>query len=232
MRRTLESDYSYYKRTRRKPVLRKMRKTWIECTWIDRDYFVNVFADEDETVHAYSVTTRSKRFRPTFRPPGGYLVERNRLERFVHFPRIKIRLNPKVRLGKTDFQALGPPGRAGAFIGAHNRHYFEVYYFGNPGNYQLFVYSINFAGYDRGKVWDERLANLWRGFSDSNADLPSFSEEAVPLWYEEFRKQARVNTYTVLGPELRLENYPCFAAPPKIHRTLFGPNYVRTRTVT
>ena len=45
-------------------------KTWIECVWIDRDFYVHTIADEDETVHAYSVTTRSKHFRPTFRQPG------------------------------------------------------------------------------------------------------------------------------------------------------------------
>src|SRR5207248_10474793 len=73
-------------------------KTWIECVWIDRDFYVHTIADEDETVHAYSVTTRSKHFRPTFRQPGGWWIERGRLGRLLRLSQIK--LHPKIKLGR------------------------------------------------------------------------------------------------------------------------------------
>lgn len=54
-------------------------KTWLECVWIDRDFFVHGIAHEDETIHACSVTTRSRRFRAPFRQPGAHHVERDSL---------------------------------------------------------------------------------------------------------------------------------------------------------
>jgi hypothetical protein len=37
---------------------------FIECFFIDRDYYVQAILDADETVFAFSVTTRSPRFAP------------------------------------------------------------------------------------------------------------------------------------------------------------------------
>jgi hypothetical protein len=57
IRRTKEStisDYGKAGKRSRKPGF------WTECIWIDRDFYVQAFADEDESIHAYSVTTRSK----------------------------------------------------------------------------------------------------------------------------------------------------------------------------
>lgn len=124
-------------------------KTWLECVWIDRDFYVHGIADEDETIHSYSVTTRSKRFRPPFRQPGAHSVERGWLARLLRRPGYM--LNPKIRLGKTRFHELGRPEQAASWIGAHNAHYYESYWGANPGYYQFFVYSINDAGY---ASWD------------------------------------------------------------------------------
>lgn len=52
------------------------------------------------------------------------------------------------------FADLGRPDRAAGWVGAHSWHYFETYYFGNPGNYQTFVYSINDAGVGSGASFE------------------------------------------------------------------------------
>lgn len=243
-------------------------KTWVECVWIDRDFYVHVVADEEETVHAYSVTTRSKRFRPTFRPPGGTSVEHGFVKRLLRFSDIKP--NPKVKLAKTRFHELGRPEHAASWIGAHNLHYFEAYWGANPGLYQHFVYSINDAGHG---AWEcnipfEQMSTFSWGFSEAVVDpqlrlmgaalaadyeetqaqelaLPRndvdegafdddyayTGEQALPRFYEAFRRRARINTYTVIGPELPLDDYPFFTPPPENYPTVFGPSSVRTRTL-
>jgi hypothetical protein len=141
-------------------------KAWTECVWIDRDFYVHAVADEDETIQAYSVTTRSKRFRPRFRQPGAFSVDRGRIARVLRRPDYK--LHPKIKLGRTRFHELGRPEQAAAWIGAHNVHYFEAYWGANPGYYQHFVYSINDAGYGAWHVpWDyERMHDFAWGFGE------------------------------------------------------------------
>jgi hypothetical protein len=245
-------------------------RAWTECVWIDRDYYVHALADEDETIHAYSVTTRSKRFRPTHRQPGHLWIERGRLGRLLRQPQSKP--NPEIKLGKTRFQELGRPEQAAAWIGARNVHYFEAYWGGNPGLYQWFVYSINDAGYggfDAGWDVEHMQAFSWgfpyddpsdpqladvqpahgtedagaqglgfplnHGVADAEPAKESSVEEhadgPLPSFYEAFRRHARINTYTVLGPELTLDDYPFFTRLPQDPPTIFGPNSDRTRTL-
>jgi hypothetical protein len=232
MRRTEESRFRYYDVTDVADIQLKFKqKKWVECIWIDRDFYVHVAADEDETIHAYSVTTRTKRFQPEFRQPGGESVERGRVGKLLRLPR-RIKLNPKVKLGKTHFQAFDWPGQAAAWIGAHNWHYFEAQRGGNPGFYQTFVYSINDAGYNvQGFAWDGRLNGFWRGFLVDGQQSSAGDVMRLPSWYKDFRRKARINTYTVLGPELELENYPFFKQPSGLYPTIFGPNDGRTRTL-
>jgi hypothetical protein len=229
MRRVEESLFRYYAMTDNQ--FKSKQKKWIECIWIDRDFYVHVVADEDETIHAYSVTTRTKRFRPDFRQPGGRSVERGRVGKFLRLRR-RIKLNPKVKLGKTHFQVLGWPAQAAVWTGAHNRHYFEAHRGGNPGFYQTFVYSINDAGYNAWEfAWDGRLNGFWRGFLVDDQHSSTGDPMRLPPWYEDFRRKAHINTYTVLGPELQLENYPFFELPSGGYPTIFGPNDGRTRTL-
>lgn len=227
IRRTKEGAVSVYEdsgKRSRKP------RVWTECIWIDRDFYVQTFADMDETIQAYSVTTRSKHFNPRFRPPGGYAVERGRIERFLLVPAIK--LQPQVKLGRTRFEALGHPQQAAAWMGAHNMHYFESCYLGNPGYYQTFVFSINDGGYRPFEHWDQHLNTFYIGFASNDGENALPAEESgpqMPDWYSRFRRHARINTYTVMT--LTLEDYPSFEPPPKVYPTNFGPNSGITRTI-
>jgi hypothetical protein len=268
MRRTVESAITHYDDAGNHYL---EPRNWIECVWIDRDFYVHTVADEDETIHAYSVTTRSKRFRPTFRQPGHWWIDRGSLGRLLHLPQTKP--HPKIKLGKTRFHGLGWPEQAAAWIGAHNEHYFEAYGGGNPGLYQCFVYSINDAGYGAGNAgWDPEQMNTFswglpeddmpnsqlalmqpaQEAEDAEAQglrFPSnntvadaepthessveeeYAEEPLPAFYDAFRRHARIHTYTVLGPELALNDYPFFTRLPQDPPTIFGPNSDRTRTL-
>lgn len=76
----------------------------IECFFIDRDYYIQAVCDPDESVVAFSVTTRSKRFAPTFLfpPMRGFLARRRFKKKsgqaFEHYF--------KVKLGHTRFADL------------------------------------------------------------------------------------------------------------------------------
>jgi hypothetical protein len=121
-------------------------KDFEECIYIDRDFYVQALADSDETVVAFSVTTRSKRFHPKLRSPGYTVLERGWLARRL---RLHERLMPifKVKLGKTHFAELDQPQQAAASLGARTFHYYEVHSLGNPGHYQEYVFAINDAGF-------------------------------------------------------------------------------------
>lgn len=234
--------------------------SYVECVWIDRDFYVHAIADEDHTVHAYSVTTRSRRFRPALSIPGGSAYERrwplSRIARFAW----GTRANPRVTLGKTRFGDIEPPGQSACWVGAHNYHYFEAHYFGNPGYYQHFVFSINDAGvYTAGdRLGDEFMHTFAWGFGDADtsldprgqlrqaiavADAAAGDGEGEDDWkppddpprperWQAFRRDARPNTYTVIGPALLLDDYP-LAGEEGLARypTAFGVNSSSVRTL-
>jgi hypothetical protein len=145
-------------------------KTWVEYVWIDRSYYVHAVADEDETVHAYSVTTRQRRFHPKFREYGAVPLS----YRFLALLGLREMVEPPpvVRLGKTRFAALSRPQVAASWMWLHNWHYYEAHWGGNPGKYQWFVYSVNDAGassWEHGAWHDEAAHDLSFGYE--NEDL-------------------------------------------------------------
>lgn len=269
MERTLTSDVTRYDE-QGKPVKRSME--FRESVWIDRDFYVHALTDKDQTVHAYSVTIRSKRFRPTFRPPGGTAAPANWLWRLFG-KEYRYEPHPPVKLGRTHFAELGRAEQAAGWLGAHNWHYFEPYYLGNPGLYQYFVYSINDAG-----TWHAPFPSSWIGgfswgfegesidpklaltkaikeadarrdetdatpsepdvgFADAEEDeteLAAFDEvenPPLPAELDAFRRSARINTYTVIGPELALDDYPLPEGRPDLSGATFGVMSVRVRTL-
>jgi hypothetical protein len=225
---------------------------FVEAVWVDRDYYVHAIADMDETVHAYSVTSRSKRFHPRLRIPGGHGIERRWLIAKIRRSKWGTKRNPVVALRKSRFHELGQLQQGAGWIGAHNWHYFEAYWYGNPGLYQWFIFGINDAGgygpwseemrqtynwsfgVGEGDV-DPRLAVLVAtAEADAASAVDSTSTESAetegveseddwdaleealvesmtaqpPAHWEAFRRKATPNTYTVIGPNFLLGDYP------------------------
>jgi hypothetical protein len=203
-------------------------KTFLECIFIDRDYFVQTISDEDESVLVFSVTTRSPQFHPVFQLP--YKVgwrERRQWKR-----RTGEEFKPifRVRLGQTRFADLdrGDPDEFTgihfrAWIGARTFSYSEDHYYGNPGYYQTFVFTTSSNAPALGGI-----SGLGEAIQEAGGEeWPDQSREDQPDWKDmpktqTFRRNSVITTYTVIGVGLSLDNYPS---------RFFGPNGDDVRTL-
>lgn len=188
-------------------------RAFVVSVFIDRDYYVQTVSDDDQTVLAYSVTTRSRRFRPSLRPiPVLGWRERFRLRR----DRSYRRLQPRIVLGRTRFADLDAteadhfaPPRLRFRLGAHNFDYSETVYYGLPGRYQSFVWSASDVARQGplGNVGEARAGLPEGGWSHigSSDNWPDWSE-LIEL--RRFRRETAITTYTVCAVGLTLENYP------------------------
>jgi len=199
------------------------------CTFIDRDYYVQTVSDEDETVLAFSVTTRSVRFKPRFHG----LRRLGWVERWRWRRRFGSRYRPLVdiTLGKTRFADLDSPDPANfapphfiVSMGAHNHAYSEFRYFGNPANYQTYIWTASDAA--RQGRFGNGMA-VWKEIGGDEWPDPSIDPGRQPEWSsmpdtQRFRRETVITTYTVVSGSLWIENYPL---------ARFGPheNEVRTR---
>ena len=190
----------------------------IECFFVDRDYYVQTISDElTETVVAFSVTTRRKRFRPCFTgvPHIGWWRRRTFLLRHGQRSRPLIR----VCLGKTRFSGLGRPANLRVAVGARAASYSEAHYYGNPGYYQTFVLTASTAGVPppAGPLLEVEQS-LGNGSWDQVAPGPDLEEvDGLP----EARRLSVVTTYTVIGPNVPFAHFP----------TTFGPHGDEVRTL-
>jgi hypothetical protein len=184
------------------------RDYW-ECIWIDPDWYVQAVANDEETVLAFSVTTRSSKFNPRFHSPSGYFEKRWKaifgwaLGRFTR--------EFDLRLGRSTFaEAIDYLEEAKAYLGAHNWGYTEIHYGANPGLYQYFVLSVNDAGVG---AWGDEVRIL---FPDGPGDDLDWKGDPP---YEEmpnlvaFRESAKINTFSIIGPTLSPEDYPVTFGP-------------------
>ncbi len=144
-------------------------KSLVEYVFVNPLFYVQAISKE-RTVVSFSVTTRKRWFNPTLRL-GPYSLTG------------KV---ASIRLGKTKFaelDSLSKPKEIGCSLGGRRFEYHEEFYFGNPGKYQEFVFSINDAGF------------LHHPFISSIAPL-SLDDPAVAA----FRREAVINTYTITAP--------------------------------
>lgn len=187
-----------------------------ENLYINRYAFIQALTDEDETVIAYSLTTRHRRFHPRYQTSGGFKESRRtRLgkDREVFHPGID------VRLGKTPFSAVRDPGSARGWLGARRMGYIETHYLGNPGLYQSFVLGINDGGLDPNP---ESLVTLLHKSGFEFVVEPGGAIQSVP-GLAEFRRLGKPNTLTVIGPHLTPSSYPITYGPDADSiRTLIG----------
>jgi hypothetical protein len=212
---------------------------FVECIFVDRDYYVQTVSDFDDTVLAFSVTTRRRRFRPRFQtPPNPGLRERIRWRRESGEG-----FKPlfKVRLGRTTFDELDDddpddfaPPHFRAESGARMARYAEFAYFGNPGFYLTYVFSANIAWPGRAPweliqtIVEEAGHFEWPYPLRPDPAEPDEAPDpaAEPDWEQlravrRFRREAVITTVTVMHPNLWTENFP----------TTFGPHGDEVRLI-
>lgn len=195
---------------------------FVECFFIDPLYYVQTVSDADDTVRGFSISTRSRRFHPLIslpRRPSGRERLANALT-FGHRPSPALAL---VELGRTKFrQALredwGFP-EIRSWLGARAWSYSEIYYFGNPGHYQSFAFTMSSASPLRGGE-PGRIQTVEAGEDPwLEHDAPENWLEAAPDWIGELHATGVITTLTVVA-EFPLEDWPTFGPHGDEVRTL------------
>lgn len=216
MRRRLEHEVQEIDADESVP---RVDRPFVECYFVDRDFYVQTISDGDETVLGFSVTTRSRRFAPVF---PRRLSRWGRVRR--NLPRGE-RDEPlfRVKLGHTPFRATdsewGPPS-VKAWLGARAYSYSEVRYFGNPGYYQTYVFTASSASH--APVGD--LTAVIGGSGDfrwppEGAGLEDFERIAN---LQRFPDRTAITTFTVIGAHISAEDYPA---------ATYGPHGDEMRTI-
>ncbi len=166
-----------------------------EHVFVNKYSYIQAITDLDGSVTAFSVTTRKSNFNPIL-VLGPFSITGEVLQ---------------IRLGKTKFaeiESFAKPGGIVSSLGARRIHYYEDYYFGNPGNYQTFIFGINDAGY------------LDHGHPPTPYQ-PALSVKDAEV--KEFRERSVINTYTITAPLL--------SAKDAGGGFWFGPDYDQVRIV-
>jgi hypothetical protein len=169
-------NINYFREILGSPVFVNVKEDKRESVFVNKHFYVQAIADLTESVLAFSVTTRSSRFNPVLKL-GPYSASREVLH---------------VRLGRTKFAALDSFAKLTSIfssLGARRFHYHEEYYFGNPGDYQTFIFGVNDAG-----------CCPWSGFGRWGSALrprPTVSDGWNNIEEPEvqsFRREAVINT--------------------------------------
>lgn len=180
-------------------------KKYKEYIFVDKLFYVQAITDIDDKVLVYSITTRDKNFNP------------------------KLKLwDVTIELGKTKFSELDSlgydPVRVVSFLAAHDFHYGEEYYFGNPANYQSYVFSLNESGY-----W----GIAYNGEEDFVAPPHDpWIDGIIDKENEEiknFRENSVINTYTITSP--LLANFREKDGTIDLPTSQYGPSWNQVRVL-
>lgn len=156
-----------------------------DLVWVRPEAFIRAVS-EDGTVMVYAITTRKRRFAPTFMKGLVITVEGDSLE---------------VQLGRTRFGDVPfGPSRVYGQTAARRQGYVEYHYYGNPGAYLTYAYALSDVGWQppssSGLV--SALVNDpdidVRAAPDASDALPQLDPKVVAQ-----RSQAAFNTFAVLS---------------------------------
>jgi hypothetical protein len=192
-----------------------VKRSYVECFWIDPLFYVQTVSDDDGTVLGFSITTRRRRFHPTIHfplPPPW----RERLLRALSLGRRQPYWLARIELGRTTFAKSlrddwGFPVIR-SWLGTRAYSYTEIHYLGNPGNYQHLALTISSAAPALGGYPDQ-IQNVEPGDDDPwlevGEDGPEDWVDAAPDWIRDLHAHGVVTTVTIiLG--FPLENWPTF----------------------
>jgi len=204
-----EVQINYFKKYLGDPVFINYSKdrSQKEYIFVDKDYYVQAITNSDDKVLSYAVTTRAKNFNPSYNDG-----------------------TVKTLLGKSTFADLNKnsssPIVCYGFLGNTTpSFYFEQYAYGNPGNYQTYLYGINDAGYWN---WQELNSSYTEGKIIEKDIFSQTKETGIPVDLydcnsipQQFRSKAIINTYIVVSPNTSVGKL-------KFH---FGVNRIQVRLI-
>lgn len=174
------------------PAFRTDRDDGQDLVWVHPDAFVRAITERG-TVKLCAITTRSRRFSPTLMKDHTISADGETLE---------------IKLGRTTFGALpfGPTHIYGG-TGARRWGYSEVFYFGNPGAYQRYVYSLSDAGWfppASGELF-AAVRQVGTVAAGGPTDHTNALDELPPPVLEQ-RPTAVFNTFTMVAPVSELSD--------------------------
>lgn len=191
-------------------IKRNNDKTQKEYIYVNKYFYVQAITRDDGYVLSYAITTRDRKFKPTFKAHG-YTDSFNR-EKFEMLSnketdtandtrnfKNSIIKGKGITLNKTTFaevvtqnNLLDSKVMCKAYIGAHRFNYSEEIYLANPGNYQTMIVGINDAGNTDSAKYIGELFNI---FFNGDADQESCS--GVPYKH---RLETKINTFIITAP--------------------------------
>ncbi len=163
-------------------------KTYTEQIYAHRKFFVRTISDQNGEIVFYSVTTRTKDFRPPF--PLHWVL-------------------PDFRLGKTDFKSIDSYPQAIAMNDSSKLFYYnESHYFGNPGFYKTYFFEASTSGC----CWNDRLPEqhfqinplkmVYTKIDQWTATSGDTHTKVFESGLEQFRAPLVPNTYGVISAHL------------------------------
>lgn len=186
-----------------------------EHFYVFPEAYIQVIANEDDSVLAYSVTSRRLWFRPRFRAPQ-HVSLRTRFRGLRLYRNWRWRPLLVVKLNRTTFGKVvdredrdEPEYLRVPFVattGARTWQFTDSYYLGNPGHYLTYVFTASSAVELRRLEFDA-LSTACRGLIDD--EWPPARRAAL----KRFRDETRISTYTVIGPELTDDRYDWHFGP-------------------
>ncbi|WP_143229288.1 ETEC_3214 domain-containing protein [Actinophytocola xanthii] len=148
-------------------------------------YILAAGSNKDESVHAFAITIRTKKFRlPIIK------LTASQIEGVI----------PSLRISKIE-SALRTGNRL--VIGANRFGYAESYYFGNPGFYQTYVLAYNDAGVGVMPI-SEEFHDFSSGPFATLEEGSSHASEPSGIWFNALYRELRPNTIAVIGPQIDL----------------------------
>lgn len=194
-------DLTYFIDILGNPTFINNKEAISESIFVNDDFYIQAYTDNNKSVLAYSVTTRKKSFNPEIK-----------LGPYSSNEEVKI-----IQLGKSKFIEIGDPEKITSYNGAHNFYYSEEYYFGNPGNYQSYIFSLNESGY-----LDIEYENDKNFYAPPYVDKYTDNDDiATNEEIKQFRNNAIINTYTITAPFVGINNL--------LDGLEFGPDYNQVR---
>lgn len=182
---------------------------FVRSTFVDPLFYLVAITDDEDTVLGFSVTTRRRRFAPTFYAPRAPSFRDRLIERVTLGRRKAYRL-VRFRLGRTTFAGAAPLDWGipivQANFGARTWSYSEAWYLGNPGHYLTYVFT-NGSASSVGGIPRGLRATDWED-QDPAVATDRSGEPVLQSWVESVRSKTRVNTVTVVSFPLELERWP------------------------